>query len=172
MTLEYLRRGGLGRLDLVGQQDGSVREQGGPGVLDVLAAPAHAEHKLYALIAADVWPTPAAGLHGIGLVGWQAPDLIGDADFALVVNTDTVIARLDDVCALDGRLCAVAQLKGEYQLSGLLSDYYARGVRIDERGGFGVQFKRINAAMTDLLNERRDKEAFERDVPDAQIWVD
>ena len=78
-----------------------------------------------------------------------------------------MFVRCDRVPSGGGRIlvCINSETKGLCAATG-------DSVRIDERGGFGVQFKRINAAMTDLLNERRDKQGFGKDVPDAQIWVD
>ncbi len=78
-----------------------------------------------------------------------------------------MFVRCDRVPAGGGRIlvCINSSSKGLCAATG-------DSVRIDERGGFGVQFKRVNAAMMDLLNERRDKAAFLQDVPDAQVWVD
>ncbi len=101
-------------------------------ILALLSSDVGPEHELYVFAAADVWPAPQLGFHGIAFAGYRYSGLPKGAQLSVVYNTDTLSVGLERLCW--GTFCVGAQLRGEYAIAGLLPDYYQRGLLVDSRG--------------------------------------
>ena len=100
----------------------------------VSASPALAQQNhLYAGLGVEVWPTPEAQGHGYGMLTYQRLDMWRGAQLELTFNTDTLFLGVRGV-QLGERLSLGGFAKGEVIFSGLLVDYYERGIMAPERG--------------------------------------
>ncbi|MBC7793719.1 MAG: hypothetical protein H7Z43_08420 [Clostridia bacterium] len=86
----------------------------------------------YAFGAVDTSLTSGAGGHGMIFAGTRIPD-VATGTLDLWLNTDTLHARLGEI-ELAPSVVFGAQLDGEAIFAGILTDYYAAGVRNRARG--------------------------------------
>lgn len=107
------------------------------GVLSLTCAPAHADDRwsLAGAVGGDAWVTPESFGHAFALFSAVRDDTLGGR-LRIHYNTETLHLGLEGVRLADGAIELGIAARGEGGLAGLSTDYYRRGLRIEEFGYF------------------------------------